>query len=98
MLFQKFFELLTGHVKSLYSIYDVCQEYINKGFQMIRKLFVLTFLFSLLSNQPPSDDTVLGFAGGTASALLAGGVMSVGGAVVGPSAAALINPTLRPAQ
>jgi hypothetical protein len=30
IFFEKFFELFTGHMESLYSIYDVCQGFIVK--------------------------------------------------------------------
>ena len=45
--------------------------------------------------QGDTDGTVLGFNGGTASVLLNGGVMRLGGAIVSSGAAGVIEPTLK---
>jgi hypothetical protein len=45
--------------------------------------------------QGDTDGTVLGFSGGTASVLLSGGVMKLGGATVSPGAASVIEPVLK---
>jgi hypothetical protein len=45
--------------------------------------------------QGDADGTIIGFSNGTASAMLTGGVMSVGGATVGSAVAGLIAPVLK---
>jgi hypothetical protein len=44
--------------------------------------------------QGDSDGTVLGFSDGTASALLSGGVMTLGGKTVSSTSAGVVAPTL----
>jgi len=45
--------------------------------------------------QGDSDGTLLGFSNGTASSLLSGGIMTLGGATVSSSTASVLNPTLQ---
>jgi hypothetical protein len=53
---------------------------------------------TLIVNTPvqgDSDGTVLSFSNGAASAILSGGVMTLGGAVVSSTSASALSPTLK---
>ena len=54
-----------------------------------------TTLIASIPVQGDTDGTVLSFSNGTASALLSGGTMTLGGATVSPATAGGVVPTLK---